>query len=1130
MTPAPTTEARPAAALDRLAWRPLLFASGIYGLLAVAGILLSHQPGSTAVFWPANAAVVGLALRQAAPRPSLALLLAVGATAFAANAAMGTGIALALGFAGCNAFEIALALALIARLPPSGDPNLGEIPALAITAVVAPMVSGIAAAGLMSVLAAPGFWHHWWVWWTASALGAVIVLPIAFTWGTALLPEQRRWPRLAELALIGGGTLAFSWQIATSSAAPFLLLSLALLLAATRLTRLAGALLSAACTLVVLLVKGSGHLSAAGAGGEWMLVQLQLPAIVSLALPFIVALLLDGDRRRLRQLAESERRFHGAMADAAIGMALVAPDGILQKVNHALCEMLGRDAANLVGRHFRDITHPDDIADDLENVRRVISGEIDSYRIEKRYITGDGRAVWGHLSVTAMRDEDTGAPVQLIAQIENIDQRKKVEQALAAVESRWSFALESARQGVWDRDVAAGRTYYSPVWKAMLGYADTEISGESAEWLRLIHPDDLPRAIALDDACINGASDTFESEFRMRHRDGHWVWVLDRGRVVNRSPDGKALRMIGTHADISLRKTAEQELRALTTALFEEKERLRITLDSIGDAVICTDTAGRVTFMNPVAEQLTGWARHEAAGLAIRDVFRVVDGTSGRALACPVEACLRSLKPHYMNEDTCVLSRRGEQLSVHDSAAPIRDQDGNVLGAVLVFQDLTGARALQAELAQSALVDALTGLPNRKALEARLAEAVDSARAGNGRFSLCFLDLDRFKILNDSAGHVAGDALLVTVAETIVKAARPGDFIARLGGDEFALLLAGIGPDEAEQIARAVIKAIADLQFTWQGRAHALTMSGGLADLPAGGLPPGEWMSRADVASYAAKSTGRNRVCVYRQDAGDAGRYHREIQVASGLRTAIVEDRFRLFAQRIEILHNVDAGKRYYEILLRLEDEEGRLMLPGSFIPAAERYDLMGEIDRWVIRTTLRRYGAPLRSLGDFALAINLSANSLNDPALWSFVEGELAASEIEPWRLHFEITETALIDNMAAASGFVAAARQAGCGITLDDFGAGLSSFSYLRQFPVDILKIDGNFIRQILNSPVDRAIVESINDLGHKFGARTIAEFVEDAAALDLLRAMGVDMAQGYAIARPVPIEAIFPAQPSA
>ncbi|MCF4164062.1 EAL domain-containing protein [Zavarzinia compransoris] len=1101
------------------ATRTVVGAFGLYAVLAVAGILLTRLTGHAPTVWPANAVLIALMFRDRDLNVA-ALLFGAAVGGFATALAFGAPPTAAGALTAADILEISVAAWLIDRLPFDRGAAMIELPVLAVAGIAAPFVAALGA-GLCGFGhdGAGGFWTVFWGWWSGSALGAVIVMPIVFAADAKAIARTFGGRRGLEFGIVASTCLILSFYLSTVSQAPMVLICVVLMLAAVRLDRFAMAILSAACAILVLMAMGFADPDADGGDGP----SRNLPVWLALVAPFFVALTLDQHRRGQSSLVESERRFRGAMDNAAIGMTLVTSDGRLTRVNRALCDMLGYTADELTRMNFAQFTHPEDLSKDLAQVDRLLRNEADSYFLEKRYIRADGKAVWGHLAVSAMRDED-GRVVQFISQIENIDQRKRAEEALAVSESRWNFALESARHGVWDRDITAGRTYYSPVWKAMLGYGDDEISDSSAEWTRLIHPDDKAHAEELDAACIDGGVDGFECEFRMRHRDGRWIWILDRGRVVARNADGRARRMIGTHVDISAQKRSEDDLRALTAALFEEKERLRITLCSIGDAVICTDTDANITFMNPVAEAMTGWTLGEAVGRPVHDIFDVVD-PMGNHPPCAVRACLRDLVPYYMRDDTSLTTRDGKRLTVRDSAAPIRDVEGRLIGAVLVFQDVTPARTLQNELAQSALIDPLTGLPNRKALEQRLAEADEMVRLGRRRISLCFIDLDRFKILNDSAGHAAGNALLVAVAEAIRANIRPGDEVHRLGGDEFAILME-CPLDEAEQIGKAVIRAVAALPFAWEGRGFALTASAGIAEIPVEGIAVGELMSRADVACYTAKSTGRNRVSLYRPEESEAGRYHRDIQIASGIRSAIAEDRFRIFAQRITYLQDGgDGTRRYFEILLRLEDENGEMMFPGAFIPAAERYDLMGEIDRWVIQTTLRRYGPRLRALGDFSLAINLSANSLNDPNLWPFVRAELEASGIEPRRLNFEITETALIDNLEAASEFVASVRAIGCGITLDDFGAGLSSFSYLRRFPVDQLKIDGNFVRQIVNSPVDRAIVESINDLGHKFGARTIAEFVEDQATLDLLRDLGVDMAQGYTIARPVPIEDILP-----
>jgi len=639
------------------------------------------------------------------------------------------------------------------------------------------------------------------------------------------------------------------------------------------------------------------------------------------------------------------------------------------------------------------ITHPHDLASDLTEVGRAIAGDIDSYRMEKRYIRKDGRVIWALLAVSIMRDPQSGAPLYFISQIEDIDARKR----------------------------------------------------------------------------------------------------------------------------------AEDEQRSLTDALFEEKERLRTTLYSIGDAVMCTDAEQRVTFMNPIAEQLTGWPMAEASGRPLVEIFQLVEQKTGKPAPSPVDACLRSLKPYYIDGDLTLIARNGERRSIQDSAAPICKASGEIIGSVLVFQDVTKAKALQRELEYSALHDELTGLPNRKALEQGLTDACRQASLHDRTYSLCFIDLDRFKVINDSAGHAAGDVLLREVARTIRANVREGDLTARLGGDEFAVVLADCAIEQAEEVGAKLVETIGAMSFVWNEKIYTPGASIGICEItPTATL--GDLMSQADVACYTAKSAGRNRVSLYRPGESDAQRHHQDIHVAAGIRAAITANRFRLFAQEILDLRQDGRRRPYYEILLRLESESGEMLAPGGFIPAAERYDLMGDVDRWVIRTLLRDFGPRLRGAHDMSLAINLSANSLNDPSLWPFMQAELTASGLAPARLHFEITETALINNLQAASQFVSAARAADCSITLDDFGSGLSSFPYLRQFPVDQLKIDGNFIRQLKSSMADRTIVEAINDLGHRFGAATVAEFVEDAETLAIVRDMGIDKAQGYFIGRPVPLDTIL------
>jgi diguanylate cyclase (GGDEF)-like protein len=390
--------------------------------------------------------------------------------------------------------------------------------------------------------------------------------------------------------------------------------------------------------------------------------------------------------------------------------------------------------------------------------------------------------------------------------------------------------------------------------------------------------------------------------------------------------------------------------------------------------------------------------------------------------------------------------------------------------------------------------------------------------------ALGFIDLDRFKIINDTAGHAAGDALLREIGRVVRQNVRGTDVMARIGGDEFGFLLYDCPVEQAELVATKIIESIRTIPFAWDGRLYDVAASIGITVVSAASHVPGELLSQADIACYAAKGNGRSRLVVYRSDESEAVRHHRDLHVAAQIRGAIETDRFRLYAQEIRPLGPPKSKERHIEILLRMLDEDGSVLEPSSFIPAAERYDLMANIDRWVVRAVLRSYGERIRAHGDLSVFINLSANSLNEPDFAAFLSDELRSSVIPPGRFNIEITETALINNWSASTKVIGAARAAGAAIVLDDFGTGLSSFAYLKRFPVDYLKIDGSFMHNLRDSGVDRAIVESINDIAHKLGAETIAECIEDAGTIDIVRAMGVDHAQGFAIAAPVPFEEIL------
>jgi len=927
----------------------------------------------------------------------------------------------------------------------------------------------------------------------------------------ATAARWRPWLRAGLLALCMGMGIA----AIRAGHDPFVAMSLPLVGVALVSRPLATALLTLLCigtTAGIALLAGAPIAAPRG---------LPLSGALMMVFPACIAFVAEQNRKGRAELRSSERRFRQAMQHSAIGMALVGLDGRWQVVNRAMSDLLGYTAEEFLARPFQRMTHPDDLAADLRQMERLTAGEIDSYRMEKRYLHKDGHYRWALLAVSLVRDERTGQPNHFIAQIEDIHSRKLAQEQLEQLARRTELAVEAGGVGIWEWDFTNATITWDARMHALHGTAMELGAPTLAQWIAMLHPEDVSRVSAEMRQAIRGVQ-RFDTEYRVVRPTGE-VRHVRAMAMVSRHDDGEreggmTRALVGTNWDIT-------EQRRLTRALFEEKERLHITLRSIGDAVICTDRVMRVTFMNPIAEQLTGWSLDAAMGQRLEQVFRIVDELTGVTIPSPVEQCLQTLRPAYLQEGAVLQSLTGERHDVQDSAAPVLTDEGGVLGAVLVFQDITTSRALQRELAHSATHDALTGLPNRAWFEKHLRESCEAARLHGHRAALCFIDLDRFKIVNDTAGHGAGDVLLRELGYVIRHHVRPDDLLARLGGDEFALLLKDCSVDHAEHVCQKVIDAIHERRFPWEGRVYDVGASIGIAAIDADAPPVGELMSRADVACYAAKAAGRNRVSVYRRDESDARRHHRELEVAAGIHSALDGNRFRLYAQEIRPLRDNEHG-RHVEILVRMVDEQGTLIMPGAFIPAAERYDLMGHIDRWVIRNVLHRYGPRLAAVPGLSVSINLSANSLGEPFLLPFLHDALEGSVLPPHRIRLEITETALINNMAAASRLVAEMRRIGCTVALDDFGAGLSSFSYLKQFPVDYLKIDGSFIRNLADSVVDREIVSSINDIGHRLGVQTVAESVEDEATLDALRAIGVDYAQGYVIGRPVPVEQLLDA----
>jgi diguanylate cyclase (GGDEF)-like protein/PAS domain S-box-containing protein len=693
-----------------------------------------------------------------------------------------------------------------------------------------------------------------------------------------------------------------------------------------------------------------------------------------------------------------------------------------------------------------------------------------------------------------------------MAQIAGIAiERRSAEDALRNSESKFRGLFESVMEGVYQTSRDGRILVANPAFVNLLGYASAEEVYQIPAGALYWYPSDRENFARR----VEAEGELRNEEYVLRRKDGSMLVVVDNCRVV-RDENGRTSGFEGTLTDITERKKAE-------TAVFQAKERAQVTLQSIGDAVITTDSEGRIDYMNPVAESLIGWENREAQGQLIGEVLTVIDEVTREGGESPVARCLREGQVLGLAEHTVVVTRRGQEIAIQDSAAPIRDRAGNLIGAVMVFHDVSKERRLHRALHYQASHDALTGLINRREFENRLTAAVENARQdAKARHVLLYLDLDQFKLVNDTCGHPAGDLLLKQITGVIQSRVRGGDTLARLGGDEFGILLQDCPQEQALRIAENMRQAIRDYRFTWQGGALAVGASIGIVEITSEIPTVANVMSAADVACYAAKDLGRNRVQLYKSD--DMPERHREMHWVSKLARARDESRFELFYQPIVPIGDRPHAREHFELMLRLRDESGTIVTPAEFIPAAERYNIMPSIDRWVVRQALDHVVHRIASgVKPFTIAVNLSGTSLNDERFLEFMIAQLGTSELVPGAMCFEITETAAIENLSNVVYFMRELKTRGCHFALDDFGSGLSSFLYLKTLPVDYLKIDGQFVENVTRDPVDRSMVAAISQIGNAMGIQTIAERVESPEVLAELGRLGIGFAQGFYIAKP-------------
>nr|WP_256434964.1 EAL domain-containing protein [Deinococcus sp. JMULE3] len=918
--------------------------------------------------------------------------------------------------------------------------------------------------------------------------------------------------------------------------------------------------------------------------------------------------------------------FEATFEHAAIGMALTSTDGRFVRVNRSLCDLLGYRPEELLGAGFQMVTHPDDLQPNVDLQRQLLTGEITSFELSKRYVHRDGHVIWAQLNVALIRDEG-GEPLLFAAQVQDRSVQREQREQLLALQGQLQLALDGSHESIWDWRVSEGRVNLSDAWLSRLGFDPAQVNGDQDAWVALIHPDDLPGLVGAYLQHAEQRTPYYETEYRIRVPDGSWRWIQLRGSVAERDGAGQPTRVTGTQLDVTERVQARLELqqtradlqaildnlpatigywdreernrfsnaayrkvfgrtpeqigrmtmrdllgeelyaqnadaiqaalagrgsvferdiltpdgarymqatyipdvregqvqgfyalgtditarRAAELALLDAQEAYRVTLDGITDAVLRVDPAGRVTFQNTAALDTFGDLLGGALGLLD------LPDADGQRL---VTRALQSGEVQRTPADrAALLDLPGGPREVAVTVSPLRGADGRVTGAVMVVRDVTESRALTRQMSHLAQHDALTDLPNRVLLLDRVRQATAYYQRQESGFALMFLDLDHFKDINDTLGHSTGDELLRQVAGRLRGLLRAADTVSRLGGDEFVLLLTDLrSAQDAQQVAA---KILAGMQgpFTVEGQVLNVTFSAGLALYPEDGTTVEDLMRHADAAMYRAKRDGRNRYHFFSGEVR-AGLLARQ-QLVSDLRAALDHAQFRLHYQpKVDLSSGRVTG---VEALLRWPQPDGSMRPPLSFIPLAEETGLIVPIGAWALREACAQVQAWTADLGPLNVSVNVSPAQFSDPNFTQVVAWTLRETGLNPLRLELELTEGMLLQDVPLAQRVLNVLGDLGVTASIDDFGTGFASLSYLKRLPVSGLKIDQSFVRDLDGPEPDPSIVRAILTLSGALNLAVIAEGVETPLQAARLQELGCAHMQGYLFARPLPPDAL-------
>jgi diguanylate cyclase (GGDEF)-like protein/PAS domain S-box-containing protein len=785
-----------------------------------------------------------------------------------------------------------------------------------------------------------------------------------------------------------------------------------------------------------------------------------------------------------------------AFDEAAIGMTITDLEGRLRRVNRCFAAMVGRDQSDLVGMAVRDITHPDDADADVEAMKRMAAGEQDSYDAEKRYVRPDGTIVWSRLAVTLVHAD--GEPSYFLSQMVDISDRKAFEEALATSEERFRSLSSAAPNGIYALDLKGRLLYANDRLVELTGLSHEQLAGDG--WLDMIHPDERDRVVR--ESGPAAPERRLTTEFRIVRPDGEMRWVRTQASPLY-GRDGEHAGFVGSFEDVTNELEAVRELAA-------REAEYRMLAENSSDFLARHAPDGTYRYASPASVVITGYGPEELIGTS--PFAHVAEDDSERV----AEHQQRVLERDAPDTIAFRLRRKdGELRWLETTTRAVRDEVG-VRELVSVTRDISERKEAELELSHAALHDTLTGLPNRALFLDRLGLALRRTERRSGSVAVLFCDLDRFKIVNDSLGHDAGDRMLVDVASRIGAALRPADTVARFGGDEFTILCEDIaGEIEAATIAQRIVDVFREPFLLEDGEVFLAT-SLGIAIARGTDDRGADLIRDADAAMYRAKERGKGRYEIF-DEAMRADAVAR-LETESALRRALERGELLLHYQpEVDLETGTVAG---YEALVRWEHPVRGLLGPSAFIPLAEETGLIVAIGEWVLReacTEAARWAGLTPQ--PLTLSVNLSARQLAQHDLVAMVRRAMAETGTDPSTLCLEITESAVMESGTATTAQLRALKSLGVRLAIDDFGTGFSSLAHLRRFPVDVLKIDGTFVHGLGREPQDASIAAAVISLAHALGLTTVAEGIETAEQLAILTQLGCDRGQGHLFARAQP-----------